>query len=237
MTPRLYVKDTLQSGNKLQLDEAKLHYLKNVLRLPQGAQLRLFNGIDGEYAAHIGMYHKKFVEIICEEHTREQRNPQKIGLMFALIKPARQEFLIEKATELGASDIYPLVTDHCTYRKINTNKLATYTTEAAEQCERLTVPVIHGLMSLQEGVLSYEGKILWADESRDTTETLREVLEKHDISSVLIGPEGGFSEKEKTFLRSQDHVYPVHLGELILRAETAGIALLSAYQAHSGAWR
>jgi 16S rRNA (uracil1498-N3)-methyltransferase len=237
MTPRLYVTDILSTGSRLHLEGAPLHYLKNVLRLPQGAVVNLFNGRDGEYQSQIETYSKKSMTLLCETQLREQQTQLPLTLMCALIKHTRLEFLVEKATELGVSDIQPLVCDRCSYRKINVDRLGMHAIEATEQSERLNVPDLKQLKSLREAILNFSGDILWADESRDQTLNIFETLNKISISAVLIGPEGGFSDLEKEFLRSQPKVHPVHMGSLILRAETAGIALISAYQAQSGAWR
>jgi 16S rRNA (uracil1498-N3)-methyltransferase len=237
MTPRLYINTSLKQGSQIQLEDSQLHYLRNVLRLTLGSPLQLFNGRDGEWEAHIETYSKKSGTLICNKRLRDQRAEVPLTLMCALIKPARLEFLIEKATELGISDIQPLVTDRCSIRKLNTERLLAHAVEAAEQSERLTIPKIHHILSLREAVLAHEQDILWADESREQKGTIVETLKSYPIRALLIGPEGGFSQPEKEFLLSQPKVHPVHMGPLILRAETAGIALISAYQTHTGAWR
>ncbi len=237
MIPRLYITEPLEIGHSLHLNDAQLHYIRHVLRLNGGDHVHLFNGTDGEWQAQLDIFSKKAASLLCLKQLREQSKASPLTLMCALIKPARMELLIEKATELGVSDIMPLVTDHCAIRKMNTERLASHAIEAAEQSERLSVPEIHRLQSLREAITDYKGHILWADESRDQSATLYQTLETNPISAILIGPEGGFSELEKDYLRTRNNVYPVHMGSLILRAETAGIALISAYQSHSGAWR
>jgi len=237
MIPRVYITQALGQGNSLQLEGEQFHYIKNVLRLPTGAPILLFNGTDGEWQAHIESYSKKAASILCNTQTRAQTETPPLTLMCSLIKPSRLEILIEKATELGVSHIEPLISDHCSFRKINTERLNSHAIEAAEQSERLTIPTIIPLQSLREAIQNHQGEILWADESRDQTGSLFDTLHNHKITALLVGPEGGFSQKEKEFLRTQSKVHPIHMGNLILRAETAGIALISAYQAHSGAWR
>jgi 16S rRNA (uracil1498-N3)-methyltransferase len=237
MTTRLFVTDPLSGENTLHLEDARLHYLRHVLRLAPGDHILLFNGMDGEWQANIEAYSKKAATLVCTRLIREQHSEPPLTLMCALIKPSRLEILVEKATELGVSHIQPLVSDFCSIRKMNTERLTSHAIEAAEQSERLTVPAIQELLSLREAVQGYDGEILWADESRDQTGSIGEVLKNKNISAILIGPEGGFSDLEKTYLKSQAKVHPVHMGQLILRAETAGIALISAYQSHTGAWR
>lgn len=237
MIPRLYIREPLGTGFLIPLRENQLHYLRHVLRLTPGQTIHLFNGRDGEWQAEIHVYNKKEGTLKCLELLKEQREEPKLVLMCALIKPQRMEFLMEKATELGVTSIIPLLTDHCTIRKINIERLEHHCTEAAEQCERLSVPTLNSISSLREALPLIKDEILWADESRDQPATFLDVVQDKKITTILIGPEGGFSEAEKEFLRGRPNVNPVHLGKLILRAETAGIAMISALQAHSGAWR
>ncbi len=237
MIPRVYITQALGQDCSLQLEDEQFHYIKNVIRLPSGAPILLFNGTDGEWQAHIDTYSKKTASIVCSKMTRAQTSTNPLTLMCSLIKPSRLEILIEKATELGVSHIEPLASDHCSYRKINTERLNSHAIEAAEQSERLTIPIIHHVQSLREAIQNHQGEILWADETRDQAGSLFDTLNNHKITALLVGPEGGFSQKEKEFLRAQPKVHPIHMGKLILRAETAGIALISAYQTYSGAWR
>lgn len=237
MIPRLYVIEPLAAGHSLHLTEAQLHYVRQVLRLNTGDHVHLFNGKDGEWQATLDIFSKKSASLMCHNQLRHQNDEKNLTMMCALIKPARLELLVEKATELGITSILPLVTDHCSIRKMNIDRLQSHAIEAAEQSERLSVPQIDALQSLREAVTHFKGQILWADETRGQSATLKQALDEHPISAILIGPEGGFSDAEKEFLRARENVHPVHLGQLILRAETAAIALISAYQAHSGAWR
>lgn len=237
MVPRLYISSPLSASAELTLTDAPLHYIRNVMRLPEKSYVHLFNGTDGQWQARIDEYSKKSARLTCTEMMRPQTPEKPLTLMCSLIKPARLEFLMEKATELGVTHIQPLVSDHCSVRRVNNDRLTSHTIEAAEQSERLSIPQIHEITSLREAVATFEGQILWADESRGQSQSILDVFAKTTISALLIGPEGGFSPAEKDYLHAQPNVHPIQMGPLILRAETAGLALIAAYQTNCGTWR
>lgn len=237
MIPRLYSPEPLYEKAIIPIERDAFHYLKNVLRLQENAEVRLFNGKDGEWEAHLTDLGKKNGSFLCINRLAEQRSMPPITMMCSLIKPSRMEILLEKATELGVTHIQPIVTEYCNVRKFNMDRARAQTLEASEQSERMDIPEILPLLSLQEAIAKQKGHILWADETRDQKHSITKELAKSQVSGLLTGPEGGFSEKEKAFLQAQPHVIPVHLGPLILRAETAGIVLLALYQAQTEAWR
>lgn len=237
MKPRLFVDHALIKSEPLELTGSQLHYLRHVLRLSQGSEVLLFNGQDGEWEAILQQYTKHAGILVSREKIREQTQEKELILICVLIKPNRLELLIEKATELGVTKIIPVVSDYCSVRKMNMDRLRMHAIEAAEQSNRLTVPEIQEPQLLRAIIGQYPSSILWADESRENTQSLFETLSQHKVSTILIGPEGGFSEKERDYLREQEKILAIHLGPLILRAETAGIAVLAAVQAIAGAWR
>lgn len=236
MIPRIFIDTALQNGLSVTLSDQQAHYIRNVLRLTKDSKVLLFNGSDGEWMANIAELTKKHTSLICTSQTKPQREPVHLKLICALIKPQRIEWLVEKATELGVTHIQPIVTDHCHIRKTNLERLKTYAIEAAEQSERLSVPVIHDVLDLRAAVHNIKEEILFADESRDQQAFLKDVMTQNKINSILIGPEGGFSDTEKAYLYSRKNIHPVHLGSNILRTETADIALIAAIQAICGDW-
>lgn len=188
--------------------------------------IRVFNGQDGEYSTKILRLAKSEAQIELLEKTREQPAPARhTHLFFAPIKKHRMDFLIEKAVELGASDLHPVLTQYTEMRKINAQRLRTQIIEAAEQCERLTVPTLHPLSDLKKAVAAWQNKdpILWCQERTDAP--LLKTLEGMK-SAFLIGPEGGFAPEETDFLAAQKKIRAVSLGPDILRSETAALYCL-----------
>ena len=226
-TPRLYVPGDVQENSTLSLDDKAAHYLKNVLRRADGANLRLFNGRQGEFLASI-RYDRKNVLLDIKSKIHNQPTPSiEIHLVFPPIKKDRMDFMIEKAVELGATHFHPALTRQTSVRDINTERVHKQIIEACEQCERLDVPVISPLQTLEIILKNWPKDIpLYAALEREETSHLAQT----NISSksgFLIGPEGGFSDEEKTMLLSHERITPVSLGKNILRAETAAISGLS----------
>lgn len=236
MIPRLYTQETLKIHALIDLDEYQTHYARNVLRLTSGSIIRLFNGKEGEWSASIKEMSKKRITLQCMENIRAQEKGHEVILIQALIKPARFAFLLEKVTELGITKILPVITDFTQIRKINLQRMQLQLIEASEQSERLSVPEISAPQKLHDVLAHLSSPVYWADETRDA-QTYFDALQKTQAHTLLVGPEGGFSEKEKEYLRSLPYIIPVHLGPQILRAETAGIAMTVLYQAVQGTWR
>lgn len=228
--PRLHVDQSLGAEKIVPLPEAQAHYLRNVLRKNAGDQLRLFNEKDGEWLAVLSATEKKSAIAICQQQLRgPQTSAHQIHLLFPPLAKDRLDFLIEKAVELGVTDLHPLTTQRSEIRKLNDARVKAQIIEAAEQCERHDIPALHEMSDLP-GILSN-----W-----DETVTLYAALERTDAQplaahkgpcALLIGPPGGFSEDEKVMLGALPFVHAVTLGERILRTETAalyGLARLSA---------
>lgn len=225
-SPRLYTDQHLTEGLGVQLPENTAHYLKNVLRVTEGGMVRIFNGREGEFVGRIERAGKKSVDLTIEKKLRDQKFASRhIHLFFAPIKKERMDFLIEKAVELGATDLYPILTQNTDVRKINEERIAAQIIEAAEQCERLDIPSLHPLqdmMKLLSGWYS-DVPVFAALERMDA-----EKLKSYDGNcAILIGPAGGFTEDEKQKLSGMKNITPVSLGDNILRAETAALAALS----------
>ncbi len=220
--PRLYVESNFHTGAHILPQADAVHYLCHVLRKNVGDVVRIFNGRDGEARARIETITKKSMTLYCESLLRPQPGaPPLRALAFAPLKGPRLDILIEKAVELGVSDFYPLITRFTQHHKLNEPRIARHIIEAAEQSERMTIPVFHPLRSLEDFLKNPPASIFAALERGD----FPRLKPQQAPWCFLIGPEGGFSDDEKN--RIQATTQPVNLGETILRAETAAIAGLS----------
>lgn len=226
-TTRVYTDQTLGEGLGLLLEGDVHHYLRNVMRVAPGQAVRIFNGRDGEFVARLEKIDKRFIETTIENRVREQRvPPHRLHLLFAPIKKERMDWVIEKAVELGATDIHPVLTQNTDMRKINDERIEAQIIEATEQCERMDVPVLHKIENLHEKLESWPENIpmLAAIERMGIEPVPRGV--GHDCA-LLVGPSGGFTAEEKHDIVSHAFVKPVSLGKNILRTETAVAAALS----------
>ncbi|HWE76554.1 MAG TPA: 16S rRNA (uracil(1498)-N(3))-methyltransferase [Stellaceae bacterium] len=234
---RLFVSSPLASGVAVELGQEQAHYLKNVMRLGEGDAVALFNGADGEYRARIDRFGKRAASLIAEEQTRLQQAEPDLWLVFAPIKRARIDYLVEKATELGASALVPVVTRHTHVERLNLDRLRAHAIEAAEQSERLTVPHLSEPCALDEVLARWDAsrRIMLCDESGKAPPAAAALAHQTATSwAVLIGPEGGFAETELDALRKLPFVSAVSLGPRILRADTAALAGLAVLQALRG---
>jgi 16S rRNA (uracil1498-N3)-methyltransferase len=251
-TPRLYVAPDLREGLEFPVEADQAHYLTRVLRLTAGAPVRVFNGRDGEYDASLSAFTKSTAQLRLGAQVRSQQTTPDLWLMFAPLKKARTDFVVEKATELGASEIRPILTERTDADTVRTDRLQRIATEAAEQTERLDVPSVRDATKLDKALTNWdESRILiYADETGDEggkpwggsagrATPIADMLKSPSAAraAILIGPEGGFSPAERKHLRSLSYVRPVGLGPRILRAETAAVAALALYQALAGDWR
>ena len=223
-SPRLYIDTPLQKGETIPLPDGHAHYLLTVMRKGDGDVIRVFNGKDGEFSGVLHPLNKKSAELTLSKRLIKQPkwNPQRIHLYFAPIKKDRLAFLIEKAVELGVTDLHPVMTEHTENRKPNMDKVEKYIIEAAEQCERMDIPTLHPMASLTE--CQFIDHCFAAIERIDDLPTL---MPFQATCGLLIGPEGGWSDNERDYLLAHQCIHPVSLGDLILRAETAGIYMLS----------
>ena len=239
---RLFVEEALSEGAKIGLDHARAHFLRSVLRLPQGAELAVFNGRDGEWLARIEGLGKGWASLEVLALRRPQRAEPDLWLAFAPIKRGRIDFLAEKAAEIGASRLLPVMTRYTDVSRVNTERLAANAREAAEQCERLTVPEVAEpikLANLADCWPAERRLILCAEfgPAQPIAETLEGLGPEPGPLGVLTGPEGGFAASELDALAQLPFVTPVSLGPRILRADTAALAALAICQAICGDWR
>lgn len=227
--PRLFMDLPMQAGGLVPLADGPFHYLKNVMRLEQGAQVRLFNGSEGEFVGTIVKLGKKDGEIQLGEKLKEQpATIRRVHLLFAPIRKERMDWLVEKAVELGATDLHPVFTQNTDNRKINPDKICLQMIEAAEQCERLDIPTLHSAQDIFKTLAAWNKAIpVLAALERQDTKSLSATLHAQGDIAFLIGPSGGFTMEEKEKLSSLPFVTPINLGERILRSETAAAVVLS----------
>jgi len=234
---RLHVPDDLAPGALVGLDHGPAHYLRSVLRLAPGARLALFNGRDGAWSARIEGLGKGWASLVVEAQLQPQRPEPDLWLCFAPIKRARLDFLAEKASELGVSRILPVVTQHTVVTRVNVERLRANAREAAEQCERLSVPQVDEPVTLAALLESWPaGRRLFLCAEAGPALPLAEAVlaAPPGPAAFMTGPEGGFSPRELDALAKRPFVSPVGLGPRILRADTAAIAALAAWQALAG---
>jgi 16S rRNA (uracil1498-N3)-methyltransferase len=231
---RLFVDAPLAEGGTPALAPEQAHYLRNVLRLGAGDQVALFNGRDGEWRVRIESLDRRTATMALEERLRPQAPEPDLWLLFAPIKRARIDYLVEKATELGASALLPVITQRTNVERMNLERLRAHAVEAAEQSERLTVPAIHAPVPLAAAIEAWEParRLVLCDES-GTAPPIAAALQGQGAAAwaLFIGPEGGFSGGELDALKKLPFVLPVSLGPRILRADTAALAGLAVLQA------
>ena len=236
---RLYIDKSLEDGADISLSKVQTHYLTNVLRLKSGDSIRIFNGQDGEWRAEVVNLSRKLVGLMIAERLRAPSSCPDIWLCFAPVRKHRNAFIIEKATELGASVLQPVITDHTQFPKIRLDKMQAQIIEAAEQTERLDLPILkepQKLSALIEG-WDAERALIMGDEAGDCSPAQTILKSLTGPAALLTGPEGGFSPSERDILRAKDFVTPVSLGPRILRADTAAVSLLTLWQAAQGDWQ
>ncbi len=234
---RLFINHPLALGQDVPLSADQAHYLSGVMRLPAGSEIEVFNGRDGAWRAEIASASKRGGVLTVLAQSAPQQNPPDLWLIFAPIKKARTDFIVEKAAEMGAARILPVQTAFTNSERIRQDRLQAHATEAAEQCGGTFVPEVAGLVPLARLLDEWEAgrQILWADESRVGPADMLAALPRGKWA-VLIGPEGGFSPAERKRLGDASFVTPVSLGPRILRADTAAVAALTLFQAHLGDW-
>jgi 16S rRNA (uracil1498-N3)-methyltransferase len=236
---RLYVTADLGTGMAVALDEGQAHYLLHVLRAKSGNLVSLFNGRDGEWLADISQAGKRGVTASCRKQTASQTQTPDIWLAFAPVKKTPADYLVQKATELGASVLLPVFTRRTIVGRVNQERMTANAVEAAEQSGRLSVPQVREGVTFDKLLASWprERRLLFCDEGGDAkamTQAARE--SRGGPAGILTGPEGGFDPAERQALRALPFVTPVMLGPRILRADTAALAALAIWQAVAGDW-
>jgi 16S rRNA (uracil1498-N3)-methyltransferase len=239
--PRLFVDAPLKAGEKIALERNQSNYLGNVLRLSAGESILVFNGRDGEWRAEIeGRKRPDGLTIVAR--TRPQDRLPDIAYVFAPLKHARLDYMVQKAVEMGASALQPVLTRHTQVSRVNSERMRANVIEAAEQCGILSLAAVAEPVALDRFLEKRETSrlLVFCDEAADIgnpIEALRQGLTANDGIDILIGPEGGFAEEERTLLLRQPKTLRLSLGPRILRADTAGVAALALVQAALGDWR
>jgi 16S rRNA (uracil1498-N3)-methyltransferase len=249
---RLFVPHDLAVGAELALDEGQSRYLAAVMRAGVGDELLVFNGRDGEWRAAVSAVSKRAVALQAWSLARAQTAGPDLDLVVALVKRTRLETIIEKAAELGARRVRLITTERTNADHTRVDRLSAIATEAAEQTGRLDVPAIAEPVKLERLVEDWDAgrRLLFCDEAGDALPILEALSPpprgegaggggagSGERWAILIGPEGGFSAKERAMLRAQPFAVPASLGPRILRADTAAISALTLWQAALGDWR
>ncbi len=236
---RLYVPGDLGAGMVVTLDEGQAHYLLHVLRAKSGNLVSLFNGRDGEWLAEIAQAGKRGVTAACRKQIQKQTEVPDIWLVFAPVKKTPADYLVQKATELGASLLQPVFTRRTIVTRINSERMLANAVEAAEQSARLSVAQVREGVVFDKLLASWpkERRLIFCDEGGDAEPLADAVRGTAGPVAILTGPEGGFDPAERAALRALPFVTPVTLGPRILRADTAALAALAIWQSVAGDWR
>jgi len=231
---------TLAADAIVDLPAPQAHYLRSVLRRGPGDTVVLFNGQDGEWRGSIERLAKSGGQVLCGDRLRPQTTEAGPWLLFAPLKRGPVDMMTEKATELGVSQLHPVLTRFTTSPRVNLDRLRALAVEAAEQCRRLTVPCVtepKPLAYLSDGWPSDRRLLVLAEHGAAITAAQAFSETAGKPAALLVGPEGGLADSELDALRHLPFVTPVRLGPRVLRAETAAIAGLTLWQALSGDWR
>lgn len=224
--PRIFIPQTISTGNNITLSNDVSHYLFKVLRLKDNDELRIFNDKDGEF---LGKCHfsKKFSEITVHENIRMPlENKVNISLACCLVKPEKMSVLIDMATQIGIDSFIPVISSRTNYKNVSLERFEKIAISAIEQSEQFKVPKFNNIISLKDLVNNYSGLIVWANENSNSKLNLSFISNAKELL-VLIGPAGGFTDIEIDYLKSKNNVVDISLGDNVLRTETATIAILS----------
>jgi 16S rRNA (uracil1498-N3)-methyltransferase len=239
-SPRLYIEADLGDGATVPLAREQANYLLNVLRLGNGDPVLVFNGRDGEWRARVEIASKRQANLVVERQTRPQADGPDLHYLFAPLKRARLDYMVQKATEMGVARLQPVLTRHTVADRVNSERMRANVIEAAEQCGILRVPEVAPLERLERILASWdvERRLIFCDEGApiaDPIATLREI--SPGPLAVLIGPEGGFAPDEREALIALPFVVRMAMGPRIMRADTAAVAALALVNAVLGDWR
>ena len=239
--PRLFVDAPLREGARIGLDRAQANYLLNVLRLRDGEAALVFNGQDGEWRAEIAVEGRKSADLVCTERVREQTPRADLVYAFAPLKHARLDYMVQKAVEMGAGVLQPVLTQRTQTSRVNLDRMRSNAIEAAEQCGILTIPGVREEESLERFIngLDKGRLIIFCDENAplaNPVEALAKLGNNQAGLVVIVGPEGGFTDQERALVAAHERCVCVSLGPRILRADTAAVAALAIVQAVLGDW-
>jgi 16S rRNA (uracil1498-N3)-methyltransferase len=237
-TPRLHVDQSLSAYAEITLAPEQGHYLSNVLRLNTGDAVAVFNGADGEWLAYITEAAKKKVMLRIECLKAVVQPPPDIDYLFAPLKHARLDYMVQKATELGARRLRPVITRRTIAERVNLDRMRANAIEAAEQCNLVFVPDVLEPISLDKALKDWDPtrRLIYCDETAPIADPLKALSSLSPPAAVLVGPEGGFTTEERDHLKSLPFVTPISLGPRIMRADTVAIAALAVVQAAIGDW-
>jgi 16S rRNA (uracil1498-N3)-methyltransferase len=239
---RLYLRLPLRAGGRIEVTREQANYLLNVLRMGEGDELLVFNGHDGEWIAKIAEAGRRACVLAFVRENRPQPPASDLHYLFAPLKMARLDYMVQKAVEMGAGALRPVITRHTQVGRVNRERMEANVFEAAEQCGILAVPTVAEPVELKALLDAWPGvegerRIIFCDEGEAAVNPMNTLaaLPRGPIA-VLIGPEGGFSDEERHVLRSKSFVTAISLGPRILRADTAAVAALAVVQAALGDW-
>jgi 16S rRNA (uracil1498-N3)-methyltransferase len=241
-SPRLYVDHPLGPGVRVTLDAPQSHYLADVLRRKPGDQLMVFNGRDGEWRGSFEPAGKRGAVLALQDQSRAQDRAPDLHYLFAPLKRARLDYTVQKAVEMGAARLTPVVTRYTQVERVNTDRIRANAIEAAEQCSILTIPEIDAPVALDRALAALEADrtLVFCDEDAPIADPLAALAPMRGRSpirlAVLIGPEGGFAPEERAMLLDRPNTVRLALGPRILRADTAAVAALALVQATLGDW-
>nr|WP_200834895.1 16S rRNA (uracil(1498)-N(3))-methyltransferase [Phyllobacterium salinisoli] len=236
---RLFIDAPLGGGRHVEPSAETAHYLSNVLRMKDGNEILVFNGRDGEWKARLRVEGKKRIGLDVLEETRPQTPQPDLVYCFAPLKQGRLDYLVQKAVEMGAGVLQPVITQHTQVPKIGIERIRANAVEAAEQCGVLSLPECREAVKLDRLLDEWDPtrRLIFCDEGHETNNPLPllQALGPGPLG-LIIGPEGGFSEEERTLMRRLPFVTAIPLGTRILRADTAAVAALALVQATIGDW-
>jgi 16S rRNA (uracil1498-N3)-methyltransferase len=238
-TPRLFLDSDLTAKAEIAFTREQANYVRNVLRLPPGAQILVFNGRDGEWRGVLKDVGRRDLRLDVTAQTRAQTAPGTLDYAFAPLKHARLDYMVQKAVEMGAAHLSPVMTQHTQVTRVNLERMRANAIEAAEQCGILSLPAVHAPRPFEAWLAALDAGrvIVFCDEEAelaDPVEALRRAPAGPPV--LMIGPEGGFAESERRSLLARERVVRLSLGPRILRADTAAVAALALVQAVVGDW-
>jgi 16S rRNA (uracil1498-N3)-methyltransferase len=239
--PRLFLDAPLHNGARVALDRGQANYLLNVLRLKAGEAVLLFNGRDGEWRAEVSVEGRKAADLVCMEQVREQSPAPDLIYGFAPLKHARLDYMVQKAVEMGAGILQPVLTRRTQSTRVNLERMRANAIEAAEQCGILTIPEVREEENLERFIAGLDkGRtLIFCDEDAPVSnpvEALAKLGNKDTSLAVVVGPEGGFTDQERALVAAHESCVRVSLGPRILRADTAAVAALAVVQSVLGDW-
>jgi 16S rRNA (uracil1498-N3)-methyltransferase len=239
--PRLFVDSPLQKNARIALDRGQANYLLNVLRLKDGESVLIFNGQDGEWRAEISVAGRKSADLVCTEQTRAQTAQPGLIYAFAPLKHARLDYMVQKAVEMGAGVLQPVITRRTQSTRVNLERMRANAVEAAEQCGILNIPEVRDEENLERFLKSLDKDLIlvFCDEDAPVSnpvEALAKLGNNPAGVAVIVGPEGGFTDQERALVAAHERCVRVSLGPRILRADTAAVAALAIVQSVLGDW-